>query len=211
MSGLHYFRKCRTQTPASKTTQWTPSIRSMAVFVEILIPRGARWRGDVGDREEVDDAVHDALEDAGLGEVSGGGTAKDVSNIDVEIDDDERFAEAIAVIREVLVRAGSQTGRSSNGMSRSSRYLPSEEEPDSLRAACGASRTASSAPTLRQPGTSRVRAERVRERLVDDRNVDERVQTLPSRLPHRTRPLGPPRRWAIPCRPNARLASRVSA
>lgn len=52
-----------------------------------------------GGRDEIADPLDDALRNAGLGEVTGGGTGMGISNIDVEADDPNR---GLLLIREVL-------------------------------------------------------------------------------------------------------------
>eukprot|EP01031_Cornospumella_fuschlensis_P019507 gene19507-23906_t len=56
-----------------------------------------------GGRDEIEDPLDDALRKAQLGEVTGGGSGRGISNIDVEVTDPER---GLAVIREVLRRLG---------------------------------------------------------------------------------------------------------
>jgi hypothetical protein len=56
-----------------------------------------------GGRDEIDDPLNDALRNAGLGEVTGGGTGMGKSNIDVEVTDANR---GLSLIREVLQELG---------------------------------------------------------------------------------------------------------
>jgi hypothetical protein len=52
-----------------------------------------------GGRDEIEDPLDEALQEAGLGEVTGGGSGMGRSNIDVEVTDPQR---GLALIREVL-------------------------------------------------------------------------------------------------------------
>lgn len=54
---------------------------------------------EFGGRDEVEEPLEEALQDAGLGEVVGGGTGKESSNIDVEVRD---AAAGLALVRKVL-------------------------------------------------------------------------------------------------------------
>ena len=68
-------------------------------FFEIILPAsiGAEVR-DLG-RDEIEDAVGEALAVAGVGEVTGGGTGVTGSLIDVDVTD---FDRALPIIRDVL-------------------------------------------------------------------------------------------------------------
>jgi hypothetical protein len=50
-------------------------------------------------RDEIEDPLDEALQSAGLGEVTGGGGGNQASNIDVEVND---VARGLALIRQVL-------------------------------------------------------------------------------------------------------------
>jgi len=67
-------------------------------FFEIIL-RSADFT--FGGRDEIEDPLDDALRNAGLGEVTGGGTGMGISNIDVEATDASR---GLSLIREVLQR-----------------------------------------------------------------------------------------------------------
>jgi hypothetical protein len=60
-------------------------------------------------RDEIEDPLHDALVEAGIGEVSGGGGGIYGSNIDVEVDDPNDVPGAIALIRQVLIGLNAPT------------------------------------------------------------------------------------------------------
>lgn len=58
---------------------------------------------EFGGRDEIEDPLDDALREAGIGEVTGGGTGMGVSNIDVEVND---LAAGLALVRRVLRALG---------------------------------------------------------------------------------------------------------
>lgn len=67
-------------------------------FFEIILPAEAGGE-EPGGRWEVEDALEDALSEAGVGEVTGGGTGVDKSIVDVDVTD---FDRALPIIRRVL-------------------------------------------------------------------------------------------------------------
>jgi hypothetical protein len=67
-------------------------------FFEIILPSDAGDEEPAG-RWEVEDALDEALSDAGVGEVTGGGTGVGQSVVDVEVTD---FDRALPIIRRVL-------------------------------------------------------------------------------------------------------------
>ncbi len=70
-------------------------------FLEVIIDaRDAASRGLLS-RDEVEDPLAEALEESGLGEVSGGGGGGGRYIIDVEVDE-ERFPQALELIRSTL-------------------------------------------------------------------------------------------------------------
>jgi hypothetical protein len=69
------------------------------IFLEIVIPSGSLADG----RQALEDDLDDALQEAGLGEVTGGGSGIKGSNIDIEVTD---VAEAVSLIRTILKREG---------------------------------------------------------------------------------------------------------
>ncbi|MCI0564329.1 MAG: hypothetical protein MN733_38135 [Nitrososphaera sp.] len=73
-----------------------------AIFLEILFDAQDLTESDIEGRDEIEDAVSAALSEGDLGEVSGGGQGSGFVNVDVEIDDEENFVEALSVIRETL-------------------------------------------------------------------------------------------------------------
>lgn len=56
-----------------------------------------------GGRDEIEDPIDEALQQAELGEVTGGGTGMGRSNIDIEVTDPQR---GLALIREILRSVG---------------------------------------------------------------------------------------------------------
>lgn len=72
-------------------------------FIEIWIPPDSLGEG----RQGLEDDLDDALRDAGLGEVTGGGGGEKGSNIDIEVPDVEA---AISTIRRVLRQASVHPG-----------------------------------------------------------------------------------------------------
>ena len=56
-----------------------------------------------GGRDEVEDPLSEALEEAGLGEVTGGGTGMGICNIDIEVTD---LDAGLALVRRILSSLG---------------------------------------------------------------------------------------------------------
>lgn len=69
---------------------------SDTTFFEIIL-QSADF--NFGGRDEIEDPLDEALQNANLGEVTGGGSGRGVSNIDVEVTDPEQ---GLKVIRQVL-------------------------------------------------------------------------------------------------------------
>ena len=69
---------------------------SAQTFFEIIL-QSADFK--FGGRDEIEDPLDAALQQAGIGEVTGGGTGMGRTNIDVEVIDSQR---GLALIREVL-------------------------------------------------------------------------------------------------------------
>jgi hypothetical protein len=57
-------------------------------------------------RDELEDPLDEALSEANLGEVTGGGSGRGAINIDVDIWDASRLGEGLALIRRVLNELG---------------------------------------------------------------------------------------------------------
>jgi len=68
----------------------------MTTFYEIIL-QSADFT--FSGRDEIEDPLHEALKEASLGEVTGGGSGMGRSNIDVEVNDAEK---GLSKIREVL-------------------------------------------------------------------------------------------------------------
>jgi hypothetical protein len=77
-----------------------------SVFVEVIMASKDLIACGITARDQIDDPLNDALGDAGVGEVSGGGGGKEAVILDVEVFDENRFAEALAIIRRVLLEVG---------------------------------------------------------------------------------------------------------
>lgn len=72
------------------------------VFIEVDFEPGSLVAAGFYGRDEIEDPLDDALTEAGLGEVTGGGSGSRGTNIDVEISSAKRFEEALALIRQTL-------------------------------------------------------------------------------------------------------------
>ena len=70
------------------------------VFLEVIF-QSADFR--FAGRDEVEDPLDEALQAAGFGEVTGGGTGSDSSNIDIELTD---AARGLPLVRRVLQELG---------------------------------------------------------------------------------------------------------
>jgi hypothetical protein len=77
----------------------------MMTFLEIVL-RADESMSD--SRDEIEDTLTEALEQAGVGEITGGGSGLDLSNLDVEVSGIEQ---GLSVIRHVLreLRVGPST------------------------------------------------------------------------------------------------------
>ena len=74
------------------------------VFLEVIMDVGDLLSAGFEARDEIEDSLGEALEGAGLGQVTGGGGGGGNSVIDVEIADESKLAQALSVIRETLKR-----------------------------------------------------------------------------------------------------------
>jgi hypothetical protein len=74
-------------------------------FIEIVIDSGEAKARGLGSRDEIEDPLAEALEDSGLGEVTGGGGGGGVYVIDVELDE-ARFDEGLSIVRKSLIEIG---------------------------------------------------------------------------------------------------------
>lgn len=77
-----------------------------STFLEVIMSSADMSACGIGARDQVDDPLNDALGDAGVGEVSGGGSGNGMVVVDVEVFDEDRFPEALAIIRRVLLEVG---------------------------------------------------------------------------------------------------------
>ena len=72
------------------------------VFLQIIMQVEDLEKLNFGGRDEIEDPLERALTEAALGEVSGGGSGGGVAIIDVDIESEDKLAEALKVIRHVL-------------------------------------------------------------------------------------------------------------
>ncbi|MCE0484984.1 MAG: hypothetical protein LV479_12200 [Methylacidiphilales bacterium] len=75
---------------------------SEPVFLQIIMQADDLNKLNFGGRDEIEEPLEKALDEAGLGEVSGGGSGGGVAIIDVDIENEDRLAEGLKVIRHVL-------------------------------------------------------------------------------------------------------------
>lgn len=73
-----------------------------AMFFEIILKVPDMLASGFESRDEVEDPLNDALEQSGMGEISGGGTGMGVVNIDVDINTAISADEAIKFLRTTL-------------------------------------------------------------------------------------------------------------
>jgi len=71
-------------------------------FLEISFPVHSGAAMGIEGRDEIEDPIDEALREAGIGEVTGGGGGCRGFNIDVEIEDERNLAQALQIIRQVL-------------------------------------------------------------------------------------------------------------
>lgn len=72
------------------------------VFIVVWFEGDSLERAGFGGRSGIEDDLSEALEHARLGEVTGGGGGIYGSNIDIEIEDEQKFEQALTLIRRVL-------------------------------------------------------------------------------------------------------------
>ena len=72
------------------------------VFIEIVVKAADAVGAGIGSRDEIEEPLEEALSAAGLGGVTGGGGGSGVYIVDVEIVTEERFGDALRVIRRAL-------------------------------------------------------------------------------------------------------------
>ena len=73
------------------------------VFLEIVLRASDFTEAGFEARDEIEDPIADALEEHGLGEVTGGGGGMGWLNIDVEVGGEAHFQDALGLIRRTLV------------------------------------------------------------------------------------------------------------
>jgi hypothetical protein len=74
------------------------------VFLEIVFDAGDLSRSG-SDRDAIETALDKALSDAGLGVVTGGGTGRYASIVEVEIYDSSKLEQGLQLIRRTLTSA----------------------------------------------------------------------------------------------------------
>lgn len=72
------------------------------VFLEVFLPFDENDTSGIEGRDAIEEPLNDALQEAELGEVTGGGGGIYGSNIDIEIASARKVDEALALIRQVL-------------------------------------------------------------------------------------------------------------
>jgi hypothetical protein len=72
------------------------------LLLAVYFEPGALAHCGFGGRDEIEDPLHGALEDAGLGEVVGGGGGSRGSNIDIEVCSVDQLGQAIGLIQSVI-------------------------------------------------------------------------------------------------------------
>lgn len=74
------------------------------VFLELILNATDLSTAGIEGRDEIDDPLTEALIEGGLGEVSGGGGGSGVVLLDIEIADEVKLDDALAVIRPCIAR-----------------------------------------------------------------------------------------------------------
>jgi hypothetical protein len=72
------------------------------MFLEVVFNAHELAAAGFGGRDELEEPLQDALEQAGLGQVTGGGSGSGFAIVDVEVADETQFDSALAVIRNTL-------------------------------------------------------------------------------------------------------------
>jgi hypothetical protein len=73
-----------------------------SVLLEIIFNAVDLHNVGIEGRDEIEEPLHEALIDFGLGEITGGGSSNQLAIVDVEIEDEERLEDALSVIRAIL-------------------------------------------------------------------------------------------------------------
>lgn len=72
------------------------------VFLEIIFDADDFAKMNIEGRDEIEDPLYDALIEANIGEITGGGTGSGIVMIDVEIENEQKFDEGLLIIRQIL-------------------------------------------------------------------------------------------------------------
>jgi len=73
------------------------------VFLDLIFYSAECFAVGIESRDEIEDALEEEIKASGLGVVSGGGCGMGQYNIDVDIYDETKLNDAIALIRRFLV------------------------------------------------------------------------------------------------------------
>lgn len=79
------------------------------LLVEVVLDATALLAAGIDGRDEIEDALSEALVGAGLGQVTGGGGGSGLAMIDIEVDAEEIDA-SLAFIVETLRKLGAPAG-----------------------------------------------------------------------------------------------------
>ncbi len=75
------------------------------IFLEIILIVPDLMASGIESRDEIEDPLNEALERAGIGEVTGGGSGMGKSNIDVDFNIGVSLAEAVSFLKSILREA----------------------------------------------------------------------------------------------------------
>jgi len=72
------------------------------IFLEIVVKAAEATAVGIESRDEIEDVLERVLSDSGVAEVTGGGGGSGVYVVDIEIESEDKFEDALSVIRAVL-------------------------------------------------------------------------------------------------------------
>jgi hypothetical protein len=73
-----------------------------ATLLEIWFESATLYNAGFEGRDEIEDPIDEALSASGLGEVTGGGSGDEGTNIDVSVESETNIVEAVALLKRVL-------------------------------------------------------------------------------------------------------------